>query len=236
MLRQINPISVLKAGILGTVVMTIIMYGLPPLMGLPPMDIMAALGSVFPFKISPYIFGAFIHLFNGIALAFIFVLFFHSWLPGPNWLRGVLFSLLPWLFAITLLGPSLQLASQILGAGSPAAANPCSIANPCAPKAKNPCAPINPCAAKAPVNPCAPQTANPCAAKPVNPCAAKAPVNPCAPKAANPCAPGASSQAGIPPQILSLVIHLIYGGASRGLLPPPGIILQKAQEFCCRKI
>ena len=188
MLRQINPISVLKAGILGTVIMTIIMYGLPPLMGLPPMDVMAALGSVFPFKISPYIFGAFIHLFNGIALAFIFVLFFHSWLPGPNWLRGVLFSLLPWLFAITLLGPSLQLASQILGAGSPAAANPCSIANPCAP--------VNPCAAKAPVNPCAPQTANPCA-----------------PKAANPCAPGASSQASIPPQILSLLIHLIYGGA-----------------------
>ena len=227
MLRQINPISVLKAGILGTVVMTIIMYGLPPLMGLPPMDIMAALGSVFPFKISPYIFGAFIHLFNGIALAFIFVLFFHSWLPGPNWLRGVLFSLLPWLFAITLLGPSLQLASQILGAGSPAAANPCSIANPCAPKAKNPCAPVNPCSAKAPVNPCAPQTANPCAAKPVNPCATKNPcaakapaANPCAPKAANPCAttasnpcaPGAASKGGIPPQVLSLVVHLIYGG------------------------
>ena len=212
MLRQVNPISALKAGILGTVIMTIMMYSLP-LIGLPPMDIMAALGSVFPFKISPYIFGAFIHLFNGIALAFVFVLFFRSWLPGPNWLKGMLFSFLPWLFAITLLGPSLQLASQILGAGSPAAANPCSIANPCAPKAKNPCAPINPCAAKAPVNPCAPQTANPCAAKPVNPCAAKAPVNPCAPKAANPCAPGASSQAGIPPQILSLLIHLIYGGA-----------------------
>ena len=194
MFRKVDPISVLKAGILGTVVMTIIMYGLPPLMGLPPMDVMAALGSVFPFKISPYIFGAFIHLFNGIALAFIFILFFHSWLPGPNWLRGVLFSLLPWLFAITLLGPSLQLASQILGAGSPAAANPCSIANPCA--VANPCAPVNPCAAKAPVNPCAPQTANPCA-----------------PKAANPCAPGASSQASIPPQILSLLIHLIYGGA-----------------------
>ncbi len=213
MLRQVDPISGLKAGILGTVIMTIMMYSLP-LIGLPPMDVMAALGSVFPFKISPYIFGAFIHLFNGIALAFIFILFFHSWLPGPNWLRGVLFSLLPWLFAITLLGPSLQLASQILGAGSPAAANPCSIANPCAPKAKNPCAPVNPCAAKAPVNPCALQTVNPCAATtPANPCAAKAPANPCAPKAANPCAPGTSSQASIPPQILSLLIHLIYGGA-----------------------
>ena len=195
MLRQVNPISALKAGILGTVIMTIMMYSLP-LIGLPPMDIMAALGSVFPFKISPYIFGAFIHLLNGIALAFVFVLFFHSWLPGPNWLRGALFSLLPWLFAITLLGPSLQLASQVFGTSSSGAANPCAVANPCAPKAENPCAPVNPCAAKAPVNPCAPQTANPCA-----------------PKAANPCAPGASSQASIPPQILSLLIHLIYGGA-----------------------
>src|SRR3989338_2754258 len=213
MLRQINPISVLKAGILGTVIMTIIMYGLPPLMGGPPMDIMAALGSVFPFKISPYIFGFLVHFGIGIGLTFIYAAFFFVWLPGPHWLRGALFSLLPWLFAITLLGPSLQLASQVFGTTSSGAANPCAMANPCAPKAKNPCAPINPCAAKAPVNPCAPQTANPCAAKPVNPCAAKAPVNPCAPKAANPCAPGASSQAGIPPQILSLVIHLIYGGA-----------------------
>ena len=187
MLRQVGPISALKAGILGTVIMTIIMYSLP-IIGLPPMDIMAALGSVFPFKISPYILGSLIHLVNGIALAFIFVLFFHSWLPGPNWLRGVLFSLLPWLFAITLLGPSLQLATRIFGsAPSTSTSNPCAVVNPCAPKA-----PANPCAV-------------------ANPCAAKTPVNPCAPKGANPCAPGASSQAGIPPQILSLFAHLIYG-------------------------
>ena len=168
--------------------MTIIMYGLPPLMGGPPMDIMAALGSVFPFKISPYIFGFLVHFGIGIGLTFIYAAFFFVWLPGPHWLRGALFSLLPWLFAITLLGPSLQLASQVFGTTSSGAANPCAVANPCAPKAKNPCAPVNPCSAKAPVNPCAPQTANPCA-------------------------PGASSQASIPPQILSLLIHLIYGGA-----------------------
>ena len=202
MFRKVDPISALKAGILGTAVMTVVMYSFP-LVGLPPMDVMAALGSVFPFKISPYIFGAFIHLFNGIALAFIFALFFHPWLPGPHWLRGALFSLLPWLFAITLLGPSLQLASQILGTATPAAANPCAIANPCAPMPKNPCAPVNPCASQAPANPCA---AN-------NPCSAKAPaVNPCAPKAGNPCDPGAASEGGIPPQVLSLVVHLIYGG------------------------
>ncbi len=76
MLKQVNPISVLKAGILGTVVMTIIMYGLPPLMGQPPMDIMAALGSVFPFKISPYILGFLVHFGNGVILALIYAAFF----------------------------------------------------------------------------------------------------------------------------------------------------------------
>ncbi len=199
MLRQINLVSVAKAGILGTVIMTIIMYGLPPLMGNSPMDIMAALGSVFPFKISPYIFGFLVHFGIGIGLTFIYAAFFFGWLPGPGWLRGALFSLLPWLFAITLLGPSLQLASQIFGtAQSGPMANPCATPNPCASKAT-----ANPCAVKTPANPCGPKVANPCA-----PAAA----NPCAVKPANPCAPAASSQGGIPPQVLSLIVHLIYGG------------------------
>ncbi len=203
MLRQVNVTSVLMAGIVGNVVMTIIMYSLPPLMGLPSMDIMAALGSVFPFRTSPYILGFLVHFGIGIGLAFIYAVFFFGWLPGPHWLRGALYSLLPWLFAITLLGPSLQLASQIFGTASSPAANPCAVSNPCAPKAKNPCAPANPCAAKAPANPCATK----------NPCVTKAPAaNPCAPQAANPCAPSAASNGGIPPQVLSLVVHLIYGG------------------------
>src|SRR5437870_152094 len=175
MLKQVNPLSVVKAGILGTVVMTIIMYGLPPLMGNPPMDIMAALGSVFPVKISPYVLGFLVHFGIGIGLTFIYAAFFFSWLPGPHWLRGAIFSLIPWLFAITLLGPSLQLASQIFGTASSGAANPCAVSNPCAPKASNPCAPANPCATKAAANPCGQQATNPCAAKPVNPCAAKTP-------------------------------------------------------------
>ena len=210
MFRKVDPISALKGGISGTAIMTIVMYSLP-LMGLPPMDIMAALGSVFPLKISPYIFGFLVHFGIGIGLAFIYAALFFGWLPGPHWLRGALFSLLPWLFAITLLGPSLQLASQILGTATPAAANPCAIANPCAPMPKNPCAPVNPCASQAPANPCAAN--NPCSAKApaVNPCAPQT-ANPCAPAAANPCGPGAASKGGMPPQVLSLVIHLIYGG------------------------
>lgn len=202
MLRQIDPVNALKAGILGTVVMTVVMYGLP-VIGLPSMDIMAALGAVFPFRISPYILGSLVHFGVGIVLALLYSAFFYCWLPGASWLKGLLFSLLPWLFAITLLGPSLQLASRILGTTSPMA-NPCAVANPCAPKT--------------PVNPCAPQIANPCAATP-NPCAAKQ-INPCAPKNANPCAPGAASQGGIPPQALSLALHLVYGAVLGALYRP----------------
>lgn len=224
MAGRLDPVSALKAGILGTVAMTILMYGLPPLMGSPAMDIMAALGSVFPFKISPYIFGFLVHFGIGIGLTFIYAAFFYSWLPGPGWLKGGLFSLLPWLFAITLLGPSLQVASRIFGAAGAGTANPCAVSNPCAPKAFNPCAPAanpcavkpanpcaagNPCAIKATANPCAAKSSNPCA---VNPCAVKPSPNPCAAQAANPCAAGPAAGGGIPPQVLSLIVHLIYGG------------------------
>ena len=205
---KIDIASALKAGIAGSVVMTVIMYGLP-LVGLPRMDIMAALGSVFPLNISPYILGFLIHFGIGVTLATGYALFFFGWLPGPNWLKGAVFSLLPWLFAITLLGPSLQLAAQMFGAGSSVAANPCAVANPCAPKAKNPCATANPCAT---TNPCATKapSANPCTVKPANPCAA----------AANPCASGAAVQAGVPPQVLSLVVHLIFGAVVGSLYRP----------------
>lgn len=213
MLMKLDPVGAVKAGLLATVVMTAFMYGLP-IIGIPAMDIMAALGSVFPIKISPYIPGAIVHFGIGILLALIYGLLFYSWLPGPNWLRGALFSLLPWLFAITLLGPSLELATRVFGTATPSAAGTAtpSPANPCAPKSVNPCAPTNPCAPKAAPNPCAPPAANPCAAKPANPCAA----------AANPCAPGATSQGGIPPQVLSLVVHLIYGGVVGAFYRPRG--------------
>ncbi len=209
MLRQVNLISAVKAGIFGTLVMTVIMYGLPPLMGAPPMDIMAALGAVFPFNVSPYVPGAIVHFANGIILAGIYAVFFYFWLPGPNWLRGMLFSLLPWLFAITLLGSSLQLASRIFGTAAAGAANPCAASNPCAPT-KNPCATANPCAANA-ANPCAAKNPHEAKTPTANPCVAK-PANPCAAAAANPCASGVPSEGGIPPQALSLVVHLIYGG------------------------
>lgn len=192
-IKSIRFGKTILAGFLGTVAMTMLMYGWP-LVGLPSMDIIAALGGVFPFNISPYVMGSLVHVGMGISLALIYALFFDRWLPGPGWLRGALFSLVPWLFAITLLGPSLQIASDLFKRKEAVAANPCSVANPCAVQPANPCS-VNP----AKSNPCAPQVSNPCGVR-ANPCAVT-----------NPCGASNTSTSGSSPQVMSLVVHLLYG-------------------------
>ncbi len=182
------------AGIIGTAAMTVLMYGWP-LLGLPKMDILSALGNVFPLDISPYVMGSLIHFGIGASLGLIYALFFESMLPGPGWLRGALFSLLPWVFAITLLGPSLQMANEFFRGKEAIAANPCAVTNPCVVRPTNPCA-----SNRVQSNPCAP-------AKMSNPCAVS--VNPCA--VANPCAGSPVSSSGPSPQIMSLIVHLLFG-------------------------
>lgn len=120
----------LVAGLWGTVAMTALMYGWP-LLGLPGMDIMTALGSVFPFHVSPYLMGALVHVGIGVSLGLVYALLFDWWLPGPSWLGGALFSFIPWIFAIILLGPTLQIANELFKGREAVAANPCAVANPC---------------------------------------------------------------------------------------------------------
>ena len=182
MIQSLKFGKAVLAGFLGTVAMTLLMYGWP-LVGLPSMDIMAALGGVFPFDLSPYIIGSVIHFGMGMSLALVYAAFFGRWLPGPGWLRGTMFSLVPWLFAITLLGPSLQIASDFFKGEEAVAAN-ASVSNPCAVR-----------------------SANPCTASASNPCAVKA--NPCA--VANPCGASNASSHGPSPQVMSLMVHLLYG-------------------------
>jgi len=190
--QPVNFSKAVSAGILATLLMTVVMYGLP-LFGLPAMDIMAALGGIFPWNISPYVMGAVIHFSLGILLALSYALLFYRWLLGPGWFRGALFSLAPWIFAITLLGPSLQVASEILKGKEAVAANPCAVVNPCA------VTPANPCSLNQGVS-------NPCAVA-ANPCSVSA--NPCA--VANPCGGRTPSTSGPSPQAMSLIAHLLYG-------------------------
>ena len=75
MLKKLNVGRAIMAGVAATGAMTLLMYA-APLMGLPSMDIMYALGSLFPWQISPYIPGAILHVGIGSALALLYALIF----------------------------------------------------------------------------------------------------------------------------------------------------------------
>ncbi len=223
MLKKLNIGSAILAGLVATGAMTLLMYT-APLMGLPKMDIMLALGSLFPWKISPYIPGTILHFGIGSALALLYALLFARWLPGPRWARGALYSLLPWLLAIFAMAPMMTLVQSWT---NPAAAgqvvNPCAAVNPCAVTSR----PTNPCSVpQGPANPCSPGQS-----QAMNPCATPTPqaMNPCgiaAPKALNPCgaAPGPGPVALSPTvtRLMSLMAHLVYG-AVLGLLYRPRV-------------
>ncbi len=194
-MRSLNVGSAVLAGVIGTVAMTALMYA-APLMGLPPMDLLLALGSVLPVGISPYVVGGLMHLAIGVTLALLYALVFERILPGPRWVRGAAFSLLPWFFAITLMGPAMSWLQGVVSdaeASTPSRSGSASVS-----------------AEPGSVEP-APRVMNPCAveAKPANPCAAVAP------RPANPCAAVSASATPTSPWLLrmmSLMAHMVYGG------------------------
>ncbi len=187
-MKSVSFGSAILAGVLGTVAMTALMYA-APLMGLPPMDLLLALGSVLPISgISPYVLGGAIHVGVGIALALLYAGAFERILAGPGWVRGVTFSVVPWLFAVTLMGPAM---AWIENAVHPTPAN----------------AVVNPCAAKP-----APSAANPCEIQPRAAMGGDAPNT----RPVNPCAPGGQNAVAAPSpwllRVMSLMAHVVYGG------------------------
>lgn len=210
MLKTLNLGSALLAGVVVTGIMTLLMYT-APLLGLPPMDILRALGSLLPWQTSPYIPGVLLHLGIGSLLALLYALFFAPLFPGPRWARGALYSFLPWLLAIYAMGPMMTLVQSWT---TPAEAS----------QAMNPCALVNPCGAGL-------RPANPCAVRPAagNPGRAGSPqaMNPCAPRtpqAMNPCGsvtdPGQGAPSQVVTRLMSLMAHLAFG-VTLGLLYRP---------------
>lgn len=172
------------AGLVGTLAMTGLMYA-APLMGLPKMDLLSALGGLFPLGISPYVVGGLIHLSIGVTLALLYAVIFDRILPGPRWVRGAVFALLPWLFAVTLMGPTMAWVE--------AAVNPAAQTHQA----------VNPCGAQKPANPCGIQP------RAVNAYGAAAPQ-----ATSSGAAVSASAQAPSPGllRMMSLMAHLVYGG------------------------
>lgn len=192
-MKTVNLRSAILAGAIGTVAMTALMYA-APLMGLPPMDLLFALGSLLPLGVSPYLVGAVMHLATGVILAMLYAVVFERLLPGPRWLRGATFSLLPWLFAVTLMGPAMAWLQDVVGEAEARTTETSRSAV---------AEPGNPAPAARAMNPCGVQrqAANPCAAM--------------APRPANPCAGVSTSDDPTSPWLLrmmSLMAHLVFGG------------------------
>jgi uncharacterized membrane protein YagU involved in acid resistance len=86
-----NYAAVIIAGLAGTVAMTILMY-LAPLMGMPKLDIISMLGTMFTSnKTVATIIGVMAHLMMGVVFAFIYVLLWSFGIGSPTWLWGLIF-------------------------------------------------------------------------------------------------------------------------------------------------
>jgi len=90
---KVNVPRLVVAGVAGTLMMTAVML-MAPMMGIPPMNVGQMLGSVMGGNIA---LGWAAHFMTGIVLAGIYAALFVGRLPGPAAVRGMIYSLLPWL-------------------------------------------------------------------------------------------------------------------------------------------
>ena len=115
---KLNVGRAVLAGLAGTAVMTMLML-LAPRMGMPPMNVGAMLGSVMGGNTT---FGWVAHFMIGTILALGYAALLASRLPGAPALRGVLFSLLPWLMAqlvvMPMMGAGIFSGSMLAAGGS----------------------------------------------------------------------------------------------------------------------
>ena len=116
---QSSVTRVISAGVVATLVMTMVGLYVAPMMGMPamnPADMLAdAMGGV-------TLLGWAAHLMIGTVLALIYAAVFLTRLPGPPVARGALFSLAPWLMAqvmvMPMMGMGLFSGSAMMAGGS----------------------------------------------------------------------------------------------------------------------
>lgn len=104
-MKNISIPKVITSGILATSAMTVLTF-VAPRMGMPEMNIPKMLSMTMGL---PLIAGWLAHFMIGIVLAFMYAVIFYKVLPGINAVKGMLFSLIPWLMAQLLVMPMMSL-------------------------------------------------------------------------------------------------------------------------------
>ena len=97
-----NVIGAITAGIAGTIVMTMVMM-MAPKMGLPKMDIVGMLGSMFSAE-SNRMVGMIMHFMMGIVFAIIYALLWNAGIGTVSLLWGAIFGMVHWLISGVMMG------------------------------------------------------------------------------------------------------------------------------------
>ena len=98
-----NLAKAMAGGLAGTVLMTMTMHFVAPLVLGHPMDIASMLGNMMG---GSWALGMTAHILNGVVVfPLAYALIVYRFLPGPPWLRGVVWGLVLWLMAETLVMP-----------------------------------------------------------------------------------------------------------------------------------
>lgn len=100
---QPNPVKAILGGFIGTVVMTLMMYFVAPMMLGKPMDVAAMLGQMLG---GSWMMGMVMHFVNGtVIFPLIYVYLLYRVLPGGPWLKGVIWGLILWFLLEALVIP-----------------------------------------------------------------------------------------------------------------------------------
>lgn len=91
------------AGLLATIVLTLIMYFVAPMMLGAPMDVAKMLGDMLGIG---WTAGMIVHFINGtIVFPLIYVYVLYKILPGAPWMKGLIWGLILWLIAELVVTP-----------------------------------------------------------------------------------------------------------------------------------
>ncbi|MCI0721234.1 MAG: hypothetical protein L0338_20015, partial [Acidobacteria bacterium] len=105
-MQKPNLTQALLAGVAGTAAMTMLTY-IAPMVGMPEMDIPQMLSG---FMGVPVVADWLAHFMIGTGFAVVYAFIFVSRIPGVPFIKGVIFSLIPWFLAQVMVNP-------IMGAG-----------------------------------------------------------------------------------------------------------------------
>ncbi len=97
-----NLISAIIAGLVATLVMSMLLY-LAPRMGMPEMDIVGMLSTMFNKKGIPAL-GWIMHLMMGILFVLVYAFLWSKGIGSASWLYGLIFGAVHWLIVGVILG------------------------------------------------------------------------------------------------------------------------------------